>query len=97
MSGKYTATDEKAMSFKQAISLSKGFFDKVIGKEKEKEKKKSDVDGEKTPGHFYYKRRMRIVSTEERHENPLNLGENGWGAQSWENIKRDQRGETASR
>lgn len=42
-----------------------------------------------------YKRRMRLVSGDERADNPLNLGEEGWGGNSWGRVReeRRQRGE----
>lgn len=72
--------------FKHALNKSKSFLANL-----KNSKNKDHDDDDPTIGHLKYKRRMRVVTATELRDNPLNLGEQGWGAQSWSNLKREQR------
>src|SRR5262245_32056789 len=64
----------------------KGLLNKLSGKDK-----KNDNDDGPIPG-IHYRKEYRHVSDDERAAAP-DLGEHGWGNQSWSNVRRDQKTE----
>lgn len=93
-------SDRNSSPFADAIRRSKSFLSKIApNKPKSKVEDKPDSTAstdtvavtETTGNNANYKRRMRIVTNMERRENPLNLGEAGWGAQSWSRAKQEQK------
>ncbi|KAF2442053.1 hypothetical protein P171DRAFT_522951 [Karstenula rhodostoma CBS 690.94] len=91
--------DRNSSPFRDALHRSKSFLAKIApNKSKSKpEDKPSTFLGDTvavtdtTGNDPNYKRRMRVVTDSERRENPLNLGEAGWGAQSWSRAKQEQK------
>ncbi|KAL5375240.1 hypothetical protein DPSP01_011339 [Paraphaeosphaeria sporulosa] len=93
-------SDRNSSPFADAIRRSKSFLTKIAPN-----KSKSRIEDKSiTPASAHtvavtdtagnnpnYKRRMRVVTDTERRDNPLNLGEAGWGAQSWNAAKQEQK------
>ncbi|KAL5393837.1 hypothetical protein PMIN06_006761 [Paraphaeosphaeria minitans] len=93
-------SDRNSSPFADALRRSKSFLTKIApNKPKSKiEDKHGTASGtatvavtDSTGNNPNYKRRMRVVTDTERHEHPLNLGEAGWGGQSWSAAKQEQK------
>ncbi|KAF1975263.1 hypothetical protein BU23DRAFT_634397, partial [Bimuria novae-zelandiae CBS 107.79] len=77
-------------SFKDAFAKSKAFISKKVSAAKSRSKQEDESDDERAYPTSSYTRRMRVIADSERRENPINLGEDGWGDRSWSRVKEEQ-------
>ena len=76
----------KSKAFVNNFKMSQGRL-----KAKDNDNSDDDDDTDDPANTNSYRRRMRVIAESERRENPINLGENGWGAQSWGRVKQEQK------